>query len=55
MINRKYNCENKVNIRKLAVLKTVFSGKVALAKTQGSLKSRGSEKLVQPKSNIIIN
>ena len=32
MIIRKCKCEGKVNSRKLALLKTVFSGKVALAK-----------------------
>ena len=61
MINRKCKCENKVNIRKKAVLKTEFSGKVDLVerttalKKQGSLKSRGSEKIVQSKSSFIIN
>ena len=33
MINRKCKFEKKVNIQKLAVLKTAISGKVALAKT----------------------
>ena len=32
MINRKCNCENEVSRRKLAVLKTASSEKVALAK-----------------------
>ena len=31
MINRKCNCENEVSSRKLAVLKTISSEKVALA------------------------
>ena len=32
MINRKYNCENEVNRRKLVVLKTASSEKVAFTK-----------------------
>ena len=38
MINRKNNCENKDKIPNLAVLKTAFSGKVALAKTYNCFK-----------------
>ena len=38
MINRKCNCENKVSSRKLAVLKTAFSEKVACFGKVGILK-----------------
>ena len=41
MINRKCKCENKVNIREKAVLKTAFSGKVDLAKTYNCFKKAG--------------
>ena len=60
MINRKHNCENKVSSPKSTILKTASSEKVALAKTyitalikQGSLKSRGSEKVVYSMSSFI--
>ena len=62
MINRKYNCENKVNSRKLGVLKKqhllekkLLGKRITALKKAGVLKSRGSEKTVQSKSSFIIN
>ena len=58
MINKKCNCEDEVSNRKLAVLKTASSERVALAikyyfETVGFLKRRGYEKVTYSKSSFI--
>ena len=44
MINRTCNCENEVNSRKLAVLKTATFEKVAIAKKYTNFKKIGTLK-----------